>query len=220
MTIQVAIADDHAVFRSGLCALLEKEPDVRVVAEAGTAEETLAMVDKSEFDVLILDISMPGATGTSLAGELLKKNPDLAIVILTMHEEESYLQQLLAMGVRGYVLKKSTGPDLIQAIHIATTGKRYIDPDLVDLVISPFVGKEPKKDQKKETGGLSVLTPREQEIFRLLAHGYSHAKVAEGLYISPRTVETHRANIMAKLNLKNRADLVHFAINNGLMTVS
>lgn len=213
MSIRIVIADDHAVFRSGLRALLEKESDFEIVGEAGTGTETVKLASKTDFDVLLLDINMPEMTGPAVAEEVLKKCGQVAIVVLTMHDDEYYLQELFKIGVRGFVLKKSTGTDLIQAIRAVNCGKQYIDPSLTSYVISPYVG-----DRKKNTSGRkNLLTPREQEICSLLAYGHTNSEIAEKLYISERTVETHRSNIFSKLNLKNRAELVRFAIDNNLM---
>jgi DNA-binding NarL/FixJ family response regulator len=215
MPIRVLITDDHAVFRSGLRALLEKEPSFEVVGEAGSGIETLRALDHLPVDVLLLDISMPGLPGARTAQEALRKRPNLAVVVLTMHEDEYYLQELLRIGVRGYVLKKSTGTELVHAIRAAYRGDSYIDPALAHLVISPYVGKP----STRELGHLGLLTPREQEVCRLLAYGYTNAEVARQLFISDRTVETHRNNIMGKLDLKSRAELVRFAIDNGLLKI-
>lgn len=216
MNIRVMIADDHGVFRSGLRALLEKEADIEVVGETATGPDTLQMAADMDFDVLILDISMPGMSGAKVARKLLDERPTLAILVLTMHEDERYVREFLGAGVRGYMLKKSSGVELVQAIRAVYAGKSYVDTDLVDLIISPYVGKPPPEG-KKGSDRLSLLSPREQEVCRLLAQGYSHAKAAGQLNISPRTVETHRANIMNKLGLKSRVDLVHFAIDNDLL---
>ncbi|NIA16301.1 MAG: response regulator [Nitrospiraceae bacterium] len=213
MPIKILIADDHAVFRGGLHALLDKEDDVEVVGETGSGLETLRSIENMDVDVLLLDISMPGLSGSKVAQEALKKYPSLAIVILTMHEDEYYLQELLRVGVRGYVLKKSTSTEVVQAIRAAYRGDSYIDPALAQLVISPYVGR-PSPRQPDRIG---VLTPREREVCRLLAYGHTNAEVAEQLFISDRTVETHRTNIMGKLELKGRSELVRFAIDNGLL---
>ena len=213
MAIQVLIADDHAVFRSGIRALLEKEPDIHVSGETGSGIETLGAIDTLKFDILLLDITMPGLPGPRVAEQALKKRPNLAIVVLTMHEDEYYLQELFRIGVRGYVLKKSTGTELVQAIRAVFRGDNYIDPALAKLVISPYVGKAVSKGATR----LDVLTAREQEVCRLLAYGFTNAEVAEKLFISDRTVETHRTNIMSKLDLRSRAELVRFAIDNGLL---
>ncbi len=213
MSIRIVIADDHAVFRSGLRALLEKEPDFEVVGEAGTGMETMRLASETDFDVLLLDINMPEVTGPAVAEEVLKKCDQVAIVVLTMHDDEYYLQELFKIGVKGFVLKKSTGTDLIQAIRAVTSGKQYIDPSLTSYVISPYVGRPKGKTESRK----NLLTPREQEVCSLLAYGHTNSEIALKLFISERTVETHRANIFSKLNLKNRAELVRFAIDNNLM---
>lgn len=215
MSIRILIADDHAVFRSGLRALLEKEEDFEIVGETGSGLDTLALMERNGTDVLLLDISMPGLSGPKVAHEVLSKRPGMAIVILTMHEDEYYLQELLRIGVRGYVLKKSTGTEVAQAIRAAYRGDTYIDPALAVLVVSPYVGRA-----RKDSGDpLAQLTAREKEVCQLLAFGYTSAEVAEKLFISGRTVETHRNHIMSKLGLQTRADLVRFALENGLMKV-
>jgi two-component system response regulator NreC len=213
MPIRVFLVDDHAVIRNGLRALLEREQDMLVAGESASGVDSLRAVEEVPVDVLLLDISMPGLSGARTAQELLGKRPSLAIVVLTMHEDEYYLQEMLRIGVRGYVLKKSSGVELVHAIRAAYRGDNYIDPSLANLVISPYVGKPPSKTP----GRLAVLTAREQEVCRLLAYGYTNGEVAEKLFISDRTVETHRTNIMGKLGLNSRAELVRFAIDNGLM---
>jgi DNA-binding NarL/FixJ family response regulator len=215
MPIRILIADDHAVFRSGLKALLEKEPDLQVVAETGTGLDTIRAIGQTPVDVLILDINMPGLPGPRVAEAVLERRPNLAVVVLTMHDDEYYLQEMFKIGARAFVLKKATGTDLLQAIRAAYRGEQYIDPSLTGRVISSYVGRSAKKEQK--TGRLAVLTAREQEVLTLLAYGHTNAEIASRLFISERTVETHRSNIMAKLSLQSRAQLVRFAIDNGLI---
>ena len=217
MPIRIFIADDHAVFRSGLKALLEKEPDLEVVGEAGNGFDTIRAVAEIDLDVLLLDVSMPGLSGAKVAEEVLKCKPNLAIVVLTMHEDEYYLQEFFRLGVRAYVLKKSTGTDVVQAIRAVQKGKQYIDPALADLVIASYVGRQPKKQR---TQRLDILTPRELEVLTLLAYGHTNGEIAEKLCISARTVETHRTNILAKMEFKSRAELVRFAIDNGMMKLA
>ena len=215
MAIKVFITDDHAVLRSGLHALLETERDITIVGEASSGLDAIRALEETPMDVLVLDISMPGLPGARTAEELLRRRPTLGIVVLTMHEDEYYLREMLRIGVRGYVLKKSSGTELVHAIRAAYRGESYIDTALASLVISPYVGKT----SSKEPGRLGLLTPREQEVCRLLAYGYTNAEVAEKLFISDRTVETHRTNIMGKLSFNSRAELVRFAIDNGLLTI-
>jgi len=212
------IADDHAVFRSGLRALLEKEAEFSIVAEAGDGNETVKKACSENIDVLVLDINMPGMTGPMIAEEVLKKRPRLAIVILTMHDDEYYLQELFKIGVRGFVLKKSTGTDLLQAIRAVARGEQYIDPSLTKCVLSRFIGNASGK--KSAQTRKTLLTQREQKVCQLLAYGHTNSEIAEKLFISERTVETHRSNIYSKLGLKNRVELVRFAIDNGLMLLS
>lgn len=217
MPIRIFIADDHAVFRSGLKMLLEKEPDLQVVGETGNGFDTIRTVTETDLDVLLLDVAMPGLSGARVAEEVLKCKPNLAIVVLTMHEDEYYLQEFFRLGVRAYVLKKSTGTDVAQAIRAAQKGKQYIDPALANLVISSYVGRQPTKPKPRR---LEIMTPRELEVLTLLAYGHTNAEIAEKLCISERTVETHRTNMMAKMEFKSRAELVRFAIDNGLLKLA
>ena len=213
MPIRVLIADDHAVFRSGLRALLEKEPDIEVVAETGDGFATIEAACREDVDVLLLDISMPKLPGPRVAEAVLKKRPHLAIVVLTMHEDEYYLQELFKIGARAFILKKSTGTELLQAVRAASRGEQFVDPALAKYVISSYVGK----NSGKKMGRLDVLTPREKEICTFLAYGHTNGEIAQKLFLSERTVETHRTNLMGKLDLKSRAELVRFAIDNGLL---
>lgn len=217
MSTRILIADDHAVFRSGLKALLEKEPDMEVVGETGNGFDTIRAVSETDLDVLILDVNMPGLSGARVAESVLKDKPHIAIVVLTMHEDEYYLQEFFRLGVRAYVLKKSTGTDVVQAIRAAQKGEQYIDPALAGLVISSYVGRQPKR---QKTDRLDLITPREAEVLTLLAYGHTNAEIAEKLCISERTVESHRNNIMTKMEFKSRAELVRFAIDNGLLKLS
>jgi len=214
VSVRILIADDHAVFRSGLKALLEKEPDLEIVAEAGDGLAAIEAVDRHKFDVMLLDLSMPKLSGAQVAELALKKQPGLVIVVLTMHEDEYYMQELFKIGARAFVLKKSTGTELIQAIRAAHRGEQFIDPALAGHVISSYVGRTPAK---KVDGRLDLLTPREREICTLLAYGHTNAEIARKLFISERTVETHRTNLLGKLDLKSRAELVRFAIDHGLL---
>ena len=217
MPIRILIADDHEVLRSGLKALLEKEADMEVIADVSDGFEAAKEAVKQDIDVLLLDISMPGLPGPRVAETVLKEKPRLPIVVLTMHQNDYYLQELFRIGVRGFVLKKSSGRELVQAIRTAYRGEPYVDSSMAGRVISTLAGG-PRREKNPER--LAQLTQREQEVCRLLAYGHTNAEIAEKLSISGRTVETHRANIMAKLGLTSRAELVRFAIDNGLLQFS
>jgi DNA-binding NarL/FixJ family response regulator len=214
MPIRVMVADDHAVFRSGLKALLEKDDDIEVVAEAGTGHETYQAVKKLDLDVLILDISMPGISGTRVAELVLEERPNLPIVVLTMHEDEHYLKELFRIGVRAFVLKKSTGTELLEAIRAAHRGEQFVDPSLTGRVLDSYLGRRAEGAVPCST---ERLTAREREVCCFLAYGHTNTEIAQKLFISERTVETHRANLMRKLSLKSRADLVRFAIAEGFL---
>jgi len=214
MSIRILIADDHAVFRSGLKVLLEKEPDLQVVGETGNGFDTIRAVAETDLDILLLDATMPGLSGARVAEEVLKTKPGIAIIVLTMHEDEYYLQEFFRLGARAYVLKKSTGTDVVQAIRAVRKGEQYIDPAMAELVISSYVGRQPKKPK---TDRIQLMTPRELEVLTLLAYGHTNAEIAERLCISERTVESHRNNIMTKMEFRSRAELVRFAIDNGML---
>lgn len=216
MTIRVILADDHAVFRSGLKSLLQSEEDIVVVGEAESGDDALGVLSTIASDVLVLDVSMPGTGSAEVARHALREHPELAIVVLTMHEDDRYLQEFFRIGVRAYVLKKSTAMEVVQAIHAAVAGKSYIDPAMASHVISAYVRKSPGRSGRRPDS----LTARETEICRLLALGHTHSEIADALSISDRTVESHRQNIMAKLDLHSRAELVRYALQNGLMGAS
>jgi DNA-binding NarL/FixJ family response regulator len=175
MPIRTLIADDHTIFRNGLRALLEQEADIEVVGETGDGFDTIRAVKETEVDVLLLDLKMPGLSGAKVAESVLEDRPHLAVVVLTMHEDDYYLRELFKIGVRGFVLKKSTGRDLLQAIRAAYRGKEYIDPSMAGQLISSLIFR-PKS---KTSARLEQLTPREQEVCTLLAYGHTNAERAE-----------------------------------------
>lgn len=210
-SIRIHVTDDHAVFRCGLKAFIEKESDLLVVSEATDAEETMRRIRESKPDVAILDINIPGRSAASLAQGMLEELPKLALLILTIHDEEHYLREFLRIGARGFMVKTSTGNELIDAIRKVHRGEQYVDPQFSRYLIANYIGRP-----KKSRAGAELLTGREREICQYLASGHTNAEVADALSISKRTVETHRAAIMSKLGLKSRAELVHFAMENGL----
>ncbi len=216
MKIRTLIADDHAILRSGLCELLGKATDIEVVAEAANGFDALKAVADHQIDVLILDLSMPGLCGSRVAEAVVQDHPGVAIVVLTMHEDGYHLRELFKIGVRGFVLKKSSGTSLLQAIRAAYRGESYLDPLLAGQIISNYAGVPCGETSNR----LDMLSPREQEVCTLLAYGHTAPEIAEKLSISERTVESHRANIAGKLGLKTRAEIVRFAMEYGLLRLA
>ena len=212
MAIRIIIADDHTLFRAGLRSLLEKETDIEVVAETGDGFDTIRAVSENPVDVLLLDLTMPGISGARVAETVLQEKPHLAVVVLTMHEDEFYIRELFKIGAKAFFLKKSSGKELVRVIRSCFRGERYLDPALAGKLVASLYDAAPQGGR-----GLGLLTPREKEVCRLLAYGYTSAEIAVKLSISDRTVETHRTNINAKLELSSRAELVQFAIDHGLL---
>lgn len=208
---RIHITDDHGVFRSGVKALVEREPDMLVVSEAADSDATLDAVRREQPDVVILDINIPGMGASNVARAVLELSPRSAVLVLTFHDEEHYLREFLRLGARGFMLKTSTGDALIDAIRKVRQGEEYIDPALAKHLVASYVGR-PKRTKDRA----DLLTAREREVCSYLAAGYTNVEVADALAISKRTVETHRAAIMSKVGLRSRADLVQFALDHGL----
>jgi two-component system, NarL family, response regulator NreC len=216
MKIRILIADDHAILRSGLRVLLEKATDIEVVAEAANGFDAIKAVAEHQIDVLVLDLSMPGLCGSRVAETVVREYPRVAIVILTMHEDSYHLQELFKIGVKGFVLKKSSGTNLLQAIHAVCRGESYVDPLLAGRMVSSITGVSSRENSDR----LDALSPREKEVCTLLAWGHTTPEIAAKLSISERTVESHRANITNKLQLKTRAELVRFSMEYGLLRLT
>jgi two-component system, NarL family, response regulator NreC len=215
MNLELILADDHALFRDGLRRMLAETPGFSVVGEAADGSGALRLLEEHPVDVLLLDLSMPGTlTGAQTAETALAQYPSLAIVVVTMHKDEYYLREMFEIGVRGYVSKNSSPDCLVSAIKAAARGQRYIDPSLTCHVLSGYLGKKHQGESR-----LHLLTERERQVCRLLAMGYTNAEVGDKLCISVRTVESHRSRMMGRLSLSSRAQLVRFAIDNGLIKV-
>ena len=215
--IRVLIADDHAIIRSGLRLLLESRPDIEVVGDAGTGEETIEKATSLQPDVLLLDIAMPGLNGLEAAREIRVEAPQVRIIVLTMYDDEAYLRQFLEVGVAGYVLKRAADTELIDAIRAVHRGESFVYPSLMPRLIDSYLGKE--TSQPPSPGG-EELSPREAEVLRYVALGYTSQQIADELCIGASTVETHRGRIMEKLGLRGRAQLVRYALAKGLLSDS
>jgi DNA-binding NarL/FixJ family response regulator len=210
---RILLADDHALVRRGLRLVLEAEPDLEVVAEAGDGAEAIALAVSSGADLAILDISMPRMTGLQAVAELHRLRPELRTLILSMHANERYLYEALKAGASGYVLKSVADRDLVEACRAAMRGEAFLYPAAMTTLIRDYVR------QAREGDGLlrDPLTPREQEVLKLIAESYSTRQIADALVISEKTVERHRANILEKLGMHDRVELTRYAIRQGLV---
>ncbi len=213
MTIRLLLVDDHAVVRSGLKMLLENERDVEIIGEAASASEAIEATLRLKPNVILMDIGLPDLSGIDATREIKKRIADVAIVALTIHEDEEYFFKMLEAGASGYVPKRAAPEELLTAIRAAATGQVYLYPSLAKLLVRDFL------DGGRASGepASSDLTDREQEVLAYLAEGASNEEIAKSLVISPKTVARHRENIMRKLNLHSRAELVRYAIRKGII---
>jgi two-component system response regulator NreC len=205
MPSTIVIADDHAVVRSGLRMLLDAEPDLEVVAEAGTVPDAIRLIRAHRPAVAVLDLNMPGGSSLEAIPELRSSTPETAIVVLTMQDDPAFAREALQNGALGFVLKEAADEELLQAVHLAVRGETYLNPRLGARLATAPAG--PPDD----------LTERELEVLRLIALGHTNAEIAGQLYLSVRTVETHRAHIQQKLRRSTRAELVRYALDHGLI---
>jgi DNA-binding NarL/FixJ family response regulator len=213
MSVSILIADDHQVVRLGLGTLLASHPDFRVVAEASDGREALQAVETWQPQVLLLDLMLPGLNGLEVARQVSERWPDTKVLIHTMHANEAYVVEALRNGALGYVLKESPTQELIQAIRDVAAGRSFISPALSQRSLEIY-------QQKSASGVIDLfdtLTTREREVLQLAAEGCSSGDIGSRLFISPRTVETHRANLMRKLNLRSQTDLIRLAIRRGIL---
>ncbi|MBN2550776.1 MAG: response regulator transcription factor [Anaerolineales bacterium] len=214
MTISIILADDHVIVRQGLRAVLSSEAALEIIGEAGDGDETLHLVETLQPDILVLDIDMPGINGLEVARQIKLLNLRTRIVFLSMYANEGFVLEALRHGASAYVLKGSETRDLVQAIHQAVKGQRYLSPPLSENAIETYL----EKLHTEKLDPYETLTNREREIFLLAAQGISNLDIAEQLYISDRTVEAHKARLMKKLNLHSQAELIHYAFHKGLLT--
>jgi two-component system response regulator NreC len=212
--IKLLLVDDHDVVRSGLRMLLENEADLVILGEAGNGHQALELAAKLEPDVVIMDITLPDMSGIEATRRIKHSHPKIAIVALTIHEDQQYFFEMLQVGASAYVPKRAAPNDLIAAIRAAYRGEMYIYPSLAKLLVSDFLTRAGDGDEKATMNG---LTPREQEVLSMLAEGKTNEEIAEVLTISRHTVARHRENLMSKLGLHNRSELVKYAIRKSLI---
>ena len=213
---RIVIVDDHAIFRAGIRALLDAEQDLEVVGEADDGLSALQTVSNLNPDLVLSDLSMPRVNGTEGIRLIRKRFPDIAIIVLTVHRAEEYIRAALAAGANGYVLKDDSEFELITAIHQTLAKRIYLSPSICSNIVSGYLGDQRLQEAPFRPGRES-LSPREQQVLKLIAEGQRNKSIAEYLSISPKTVEKHRGNLMRKLDLHDVSSLTIYAINNGIV---
>ena len=213
--LRILLADDHIVMRTGLRALLERQPNLEVVGESENGRETVGLAASLRPDVVVMDVGMPALNGIEATQMIVTQCPTVAVVILSMHADESYVMRALKAGARGYLLKDSAAADLIGAIQAISQGKSFFSPKVSRILAEDYVRV---LKQKGAVDTYDLLTSREREILQLLAEGKANKEVAAALNISPYTVETHRSHILQKLNLHSSAELVLYAVRKGIIS--
>jgi DNA-binding NarL/FixJ family response regulator len=212
LVTRILIADDFAVVRSGLRRLLDAKPDLEVVAEAADGHEAVEKALAEEVDLAILDVSMPRMTGIQAAAELHKRKPELRILMLSMHDSEQFLFEALKAGASGYVLKSGADTDIVDACRAAMRGDSFLYPSAVATLVRDYVERGGRGEEQ-----FDVLTPRELEVLKLIAEAHTSKEIAQMLFISIKTVERHRQNILDKLGMRDRVELTRYAIRRGLI---
>ena len=214
--LRVFLADDHAVVREGMRALVDAQPDMEVVGQAGDGRSALQNLLGCKPDIAVLDISMPGLSGPQVAEQIKQQCPRTKMVVLSVHEDKSYLRQMLEAGASGYVLKRAAADELIRAIRTVAGGGVYLDPRMAGKVVGSFVGKSPHLLRGEIEG--AALSERESEVLRLIAQGYTNKEIGVKLSLSVKTVETYKARSMEKLGLSSRAETVRYALEQGWLS--
>jgi DNA-binding NarL/FixJ family response regulator len=212
LVTRILIADDHSIVRSGLKKVLDAKPDMEVVAEAEDGHEAVEKALKEDVHLVILDVSMPRKTGIQAAAELHKRKPELRVLMLSMHDSEQFLFEALKAGASGYVLKSGADTDIVDAVRAAIRGDSYLYPSAVTAIVRDYVERGGRGEEQ-----FDVLTPRELEVLKLIAEAHTSKEIANALFISIKTVERHRQNILDKLGMSDRVELTRYAIRRGLI---
>lgn len=216
MPIKVLLADDHTIVRKGLRSLLEAESDIEVVGEAENGSEAMEKAEALQPDLIVMDHTMPVLNGLEATRQIRQRNPEIQILILTMHTNQEYVFQFLQAGAAGYLVKESAPDELVAAIHAIRRGESFLSPAVSKTVIDEYVRRV---QDVAPPDSYSQLTPREREILQLIAEGYTNREISEQLVISAKTAAVHRTNIMQKLDLHNMADLTKYAIRKGIISL-
>jgi DNA-binding NarL/FixJ family response regulator len=212
-TLRILLADDHTVVRQGLRKVLEERPDWQVIGEAGDGREAVSLAEQLKPDVAVIDVAMPLLNGIEATRQITKRVPSVRILILSMHSDEAYVTQVLNAGATGYLLKDSADVDLLQAVSAVSQGKSFFSPPVARLMLGDYV--RPRGEGAVDR--YELLSGREREVFQLIAEGKANKEMATLLFISPSTVETHRAHIMEKLDLHSAAEIVLYAVRRGVI---
>ncbi|HET8909640.1 MAG TPA: response regulator transcription factor [Ktedonobacterales bacterium] len=212
--IRVLLADDHTILRAGLRMMLSVQPDLEIVGEASDGRQAIVEAQRLQPDVILMDITMPELNGIEATRQVKKLLPETRVLVLTMHENEEYLFQVLRAGASGYILKEAADTELISAIRSVHAGRFYLAPPAQAMMVGDYMQRVRAGEERDSYSG---LTEREREILKLVAEGYTNNQIGERLFISPKTVDTHRTHVMDKLNLHSRAELVKYAMRRGLL---
>ena len=215
MSLKILLADDHKIVRDGLKSLLKKEDGMEVVGEADNGRKTVQLARDLEPEIIIMDISMPDLNGVEATRQILADSPDVKIIALSMHSDKRYVRAALSAGASGYLLKDSAFEELVEAIRTVDTGRFYLSTGVVGVVVKDYVGSQANKEALTS----DLLSAREREVLQLLAEGKSTKEIASDLYVSVKTIETHRQNIMQKLDIHTIAGLTRYAIREGLTSL-
>jgi two-component system response regulator NreC len=216
--IRILLVDDHAVVRAGLRMLLGADPELQIVGEAENGAQALRLTEELAPDVVLMDISMPDMNGIEATRKIKGQNPNVVVLALTMHEDDQYFFEMLAAGASGYVPKRAAPNDLLSAIHAVHNGGVFLFPSVARVLVQDYVQRAARAGAAGHS--FDVLTEREREVLALIAQGLSNQEIADQLVISAKTVNRHRENIMAKLNLHSRVELVRYAIEKGLIDIT
>lgn len=214
MNYRVLIADDHGIVRQGLRALLEKSPEVNVVGEASDGREAVRLAAELRPNIVVMDIAMPRLNGVDATSQILGRDPEIKVIILSMHSDESYILRALSAGAKGYLLKDSAEGDILPAVETVAKGRPYFSPVIASTLLDEYL-QTMKKNKIRDS--FDLLTEREREVLQLLAEGKSNKEVAAELNLSPYTIESHRTSLMQKLNLHNTAEIVLYAVRKNVI---
>jgi two-component system, NarL family, response regulator NreC len=216
-TIRILILDDQTILRVSLRMLIDAQPDMEVVGEAKDSPSALALTRETKPDVIIIDMSLPDTSGIQAIKQLRQECPSTRVLILSAYDDPAFVRSALAAGGSGYITKHASVPELLTAIDTIYQGRPFVDPTLADPLLQDFLTKKASRRSKDQDARCSLLSPRERQVLILLAQGYTNREVAEQIYVSIKTVETHRAHIARKLELRNRAGLIRYARESGLL---